>query len=83
MAPDLPFPQSLPEFQVLFPDDATCASYLEKARWQDGFVCPNCETPGEPFRFINRPGVLRCRKCRRDIGLTAGTIMEGSPRIPG
>ena len=28
---DLPFPQSLPEFQRLFPDDAACATYLEKA----------------------------------------------------
>ena len=32
---DLPFPHSLPEFQ-LFPDDAACAAYLEKARWGDG-----------------------------------------------
>jgi hypothetical protein len=38
----LPFPQSLPEFQRLFPDDAACAEYLEKARWGDGFVCPHC-----------------------------------------
>ena len=30
---DLPFPHSLPEFQRLFPDDAACAAYLEKARW--------------------------------------------------
>ena len=28
---DLPFPHSLPEFQRLFPDDAACAAYLEKA----------------------------------------------------
>ena len=28
---DLPFPRSLPEFQRLFPDDAACAAYLEKA----------------------------------------------------
>ena len=34
---DLPFPHSLPEFQ-LFPDDA-----LEKARWGDGFACPYCD----------------------------------------
>ena len=27
---DLPFPQSLPEFQRLFPDDRTCAAYLRK-----------------------------------------------------
>ena len=33
---DLPFPHSLPEFQRLFPDDAACAAYLEKARWGDG-----------------------------------------------
>ena len=31
---DLPFPHSLPEFQRLFPDDAACATCLEKARWE-------------------------------------------------
>ena len=53
---DLPFPHSLPEFQRLFPDDAACAAYLEKARWGDGFACPHCGTAGEPFHFENRPG---------------------------
>jgi transposase-like protein len=75
---DASFPRSLPEFHRLFPDDAACDAYLEKARWRDGFVCPHCEAAGEPFRFANRPGVLRCRKCRRDIALTAGTVMEGT-----
>ena len=72
----LPFPQSLPEFQRLFPDDAACAEYLEKARWGDGFVCPHCGVTGEPFRIATRPGVLACRKCRRQTGLTVGTVME-------
>ena len=40
---DLPFPQSLPEFQGLFPDDRACAAYLEKARWGAGFTCPHCQ----------------------------------------
>ena len=75
---DLPFPHSLPEFQRLFPDDAACAAYLEKARWGDGFACPHCGTAGEPFHFENRPGVLRCRKCRQNTGLTVGTVMERS-----
>ena len=75
---DLPFPHSLPEFQRLFPDDAACAAYLEKARWGDGFACPHCGTAGEPFHFENRPGVLRCRKCRQNTGLTMGTMMERS-----
>ena len=35
-------------------------------------------TAGEPFHFENRPGVLRCRKCRQNTGLTAGTVMERS-----
>ncbi|MDP6642676.1 MAG: transposase, partial [Rhodospirillales bacterium] len=60
---DLPFPESLPGFQRFFPDDAACAAYLEKARWNDGFACPHCGIVGDPFRFKNRPGVLRCRSC--------------------
>ncbi len=72
----LPFPRSLPEFQRLFPDDSACATYLERVRWADGFACPACKVAGEPFRFAARPGVLRCRACRKDTSLTAGTIME-------
>jgi transposase-like protein len=75
---DLPFPKSLPEFQCLFPDNAACAAYLEAAKWADGFVCPHCAAPGEPFRFVARPAVLRCRKCNNDTGLTVGTVMERS-----
>ena len=75
---DLPFPRSLPEFQQLFPDEAKCAAYMEKARWGDGFVCPHCHAAGDPFRIATRPGVLRCRKCRHDTGLTVGTVMERS-----
>jgi hypothetical protein len=33
---------------------------------------------GEPFRIATRPGVLTCRKCRRQTGLTVGTVMERS-----
>lgn len=73
---DLPFPRSLPEFQRLFPDEAACAAYLERARWSDGFICYHCKSSGEPYRFANRPGVLRCRHCKRDTSLTAGTVME-------
>ena len=48
---DLPFPGSLPEFQRLLPDEPACAAYLERARWGSGFVCPHCETSGEPYRY--------------------------------
>jgi transposase-like protein len=82
MAPDifrfaaLEFPKSLPEFQRMFPDDIACAEYLERIRWENGFVCPHCTIIGEPYRFDARPHVLRCRKCRKDIALKAGTVMQ-------
>lgn len=73
---DLALPTSLARFQRLFPDDEACAAYLEKARWERGFICPWCRVMREPYRFATRPGVLRCKACRRDVALTAGTIME-------
>jgi len=76
VARDLPFPRSLPEFQRLFPDEAACVAYLERARWSDGFICLRCGTIGEPYRYSARPGVLCCRACRRETRLTAGTVME-------
>ena len=72
---DLPFPGSLPEFQRLFPDETACAEYLERARWSDGFICPHCGVADEPRYISTRPGVLRCRHCRRDTSLTSGTVM--------
>jgi transposase-like protein len=74
----LPFPRSLVQFQRLFPDDEACARYLEGAKWPRGFECPHCGTKGEPFRFEARPHVLRCKSCKRDVSLKAGSVLEGS-----
>ena len=75
---DLAFPRSLPEFQKFFPDEAACITYLERARWMNGFFCPHCGVVGEPTRFRSHPGVLRCRACLRDASVKAGTVMEGT-----
>jgi len=69
------FPESLPDFQEMFPDDNACALYLESIHWRDGFVCPRCNNTAVPTR-IAKPGVLRCKACKRDISLLAGTVME-------
>jgi transposase-like protein len=60
----------------LFPDEESCAHYLEDVRWPDGFICQYCGWQCEPYRFENRPGVLRCSNCQRDTSLTADTVME-------
>jgi hypothetical protein len=63
----------------VFPDDAACAKYLEAIRWPDGFACPKCGLIGDPYRFSTRSSVvLRCRGCKANISLTAGTVIQSS-----
>ena len=47
--------------------------YLCLVRWPDGFECPHCQCreAWELKRFI-----LRCKNCRRDVSVTAGTIFQ-------
>ena len=71
-------PKSLPDFQRVFPNESACYAYLYEARFPDGFACPYCGWTGNSYRFKNRPDMLRCRSCRRDTILTAGTIMQRS-----
>jgi len=69
-------PKSLPDFQRVFPDEGACIDHLFATRFPDGFICPMCHVVGEPYRFVNRPEVVRCRSCKRDTSLTANTIMH-------
>jgi hypothetical protein len=73
---DLVLPQSLPEFQPLFPVDAARAAYPERARWADSSVCPHCGALAEPFRIA--AGHSAMPTCRRHTGLLVGTVMERS-----
>lgn len=73
------FPQSLPEFQKCFPNEEACRDYLESLKWPEGFTCPTCDHKAEPYRFDTRSScVLRCKKCKKNASLTAGTVMHGS-----
>lgn len=73
-----PSPKSLPDFQRIFPNEEACRGYLYATRFPDGFVCPYCGRCGEPYRFKNQPNMLRCRGCKRNTQLTAGTVMQKS-----
>jgi hypothetical protein len=73
------FPTTLPEFQRVFLDDAACTAYLETVRWPEGFVCSACGRRDAPYRFGTRSSiVLRCRACKKNTSLTAGTVMQSS-----
>lgn len=72
---------SLPDFFAQFGTEAQCEAALEKERWPDGFVCPEC---GERrHSLVHRDGtqLWQCSACRKQTSLTAGTIFE-STRLP-
>ena len=72
------FPRSLNEFQKRFPDDAACAAYLAAKRWPDGFRCPRCGGT-KSWQLPSREVLtFLCAGCRKEISVTAGTIMHRS-----
>ena len=58
----------------MFPDDVSCAAYLERLRWPTGFVCPACQQAEEPWRQTR--GRLVCPSCHHESTVTAGTIFD-------
>ncbi len=60
----------------MFPTEQACIAYLFDLRWPEGFVCPSCGFSGPPWRLDKKPTLVRCPNCRKDISLTAGTIMH-------
>ena len=72
---------SLPDHFAEYGSEAQCKAALEKMRWPDGFICPDC---GETEYTVVQRGELKlwqCRSCRKQTSLTAGTIFE-STRLP-
>jgi transposase-like protein len=68
------FPSIYRDFVKMFPDKAACATYLERLRWPNGFVCPACHQQREPWRQTR--GRLVCPACHHESTVTAGTIFD-------
>ena len=58
-----------------FPDDATCADWLAKRRWPDGFACPCCASK-RGWKLEAKAWTWECAACARQTSVTAGTIMH-------
>lgn len=66
------------EMQGMGEDEAR--KYFEGERWPNGPVCPFCGDK-DVVRIGGRsvrPGLLRCRECRKQFRVTVGTIFEDS-----
>jgi transposase-like protein len=68
------YPESLQDFFDIFKAEEDCRDYLAQILFVEGFVCKYCKAT-EYWKF--KKGIYRCRSCRKDISLTAGTMLEG------
>jgi transposase-like protein len=69
------YPENQGEFEKWFRTDDDCKEYLSRVRWPTGFVCRACEA-NQAWRM--QDGGYRCKACRRDTSLTAGTLFQDS-----
>jgi transposase-like protein len=68
----------------IYNDDDAAREHLEKLLWSDGPECPHCGAVDEATKLqgkSTRPGVWKCRACRKPFSVTVGTVFERS-KIP-
>jgi transposase-like protein len=64
----------------IYHDDNAAREHLEALLWPQGPVCPRCGVMGERITKLQgkstRPGVYKCKDCRKPFSVTVGTVME-------
>src|SRR5215472_15703556 len=77
---------NLVELAQNFSTEDQARSFLEKTLWPDGPICPHCGLIGEAYKLTAkpgskrpvRPGVWKCKDCRKQFTVKVGTIFEDS-----
>lgn len=67
-----------------FHDADKAREYLEALRWPNGPVCPHCGVEGDHYSLrgaSHRPGLMKCKDCRKQFSVTVGTVFERS-KVP-
>jgi transposase-like protein len=67
------YPKTLMELERRFGCDAACADYLAALRWPIRWACPRC---GGTEAWLVRRSRRRCRGCRYEMSVTAGTVFQ-------
>jgi transposase-like protein len=68
----------------IYHDDEAARTHFEAIRWPHGPECPHCGVVGEATELkgkSTRPGVYKCKACRKPFSATVGTLFERS-KIP-
>jgi transposase-like protein len=66
----------------IFHNDDAAREHLETLLWPQGPVCPRCGVMEGRITKLQgkstRPGVYKCKDCRKPFSVTVGTVMERS-----
>lgn len=65
----------------IFHDEEAARRHFEALRWPDGPICPHCggvDNATELAGKSTRPGVYKCKDCRKPFTATIGTVYERS-----
>lgn len=65
----------------IYHDEDAARAHFEALRWPDGRACPHCGTVDNSVLLkgkSTRPGLYKCRDCRKPFTATLGTIYERS-----
>jgi transposase-like protein len=69
----------------IYHDDDAARIHLENLLWPYGPVCPRCGVMDDRITKLQgastRPGVYKCKDCRKPFTVTVGTVMERS-KVP-
>lgn len=71
-------------FAPHFQNADNAREYLEALRWPNGPVCPHCAVIGAHYALkgaSHRPGLWKCKDCRKQFSVTVGTVFERS-KVP-
>ena len=66
------YPRNFVEFLEWFKDDKSCAEYLARVRWPNGFVCPFCRHTKASLR---KDGRYFCGHCGHIVSVTPKTAL--------
>jgi transposase-like protein len=64
-----------------FANEEAAIEYVETRLWPDGAACPHCGTIGEATKLkgkTTRPGLWKCRACRKPFTVKMRTVFESS-----
>jgi transposase-like protein len=66
----------------IYHDDDAARAHLESVLWPQGPVCPRCGVMGDRIHLMQgkstRPGLYKCKDCRKPFTVTIGTVFERS-----